>query len=441
MLMAAVATSAPSEPSALERALHLADLYNWYGARQYFAEAKRQLDAGGDERSRLYAQCGAMRSGAEAAPISEISYRLGQELATNPLLKSDKELRIFCLAAKGDFDGEIDSAAMRRDWEEVQSLADHLGSAKWRYRAQGQLGFADFYDGDVSGAQRNVGAALIGATGIKDIGAQIFYLSAIANGYLMQGMNDQALQFADRAIALATANPDTGYPIVAREARLRAMIHKGQTSTAESELTKVMHMRALQDSPGQMAELKVTASQIARAQNDLSAAEKYLIDALKDAKTISNSSMLPTIQSELSGLYRAKGDLSKAEMMARSAAASAQAAGYTPLVPQLLSGLAQVEISGKRYREADSTYDRAAAIQDMMIGNADSPLGKTAVISGASDLYAKHFALLAEHLYNPAKAFLVIEQARGRVMTDLLHPASEDHLNLWRPKMKSRACA
>jgi hypothetical protein len=37
-----------------------------------------------------------------------------------------------------------------------------------------------------------------------------------------------------------------------------------------------------------------------------------------------------------------------------------------------------------------------------------------------SDLYAKHFALLADYLYNPAKAFLVIEQARGRVMTDLL---------------------
>jgi len=169
-----------------------------------------------------------------------------------------------------------------------------------------------------------------------------------------------------------------------------------------------------------MAELKVTASQIARARNDLSAAEKYLVEALKDAKTISNSSMLPTIQSELSDLYRVKGNLSKAEVMARSAAISAQVAGYTPLVPQLLSGLAQVEISGKRYREADRTYDRAAVIQDVMIGNADSALGKTALISGASDLYAKHFALLADYLDNPAKAFLVIEQARGRVITDLL---------------------
>src|SRR5271157_1774389 len=95
LLLATVANSAPSQTSILERALHLADLYNWYAARLYFAQAKRLFDAGGDERSRLYAHCGAMRSGAERAPISEMSYRLGQELAANPLLKSDKELRIF----------------------------------------------------------------------------------------------------------------------------------------------------------------------------------------------------------------------------------------------------------------------------------------------------------------------------------------------------------
>ena len=79
-----------------------------------------------------------------------------------------------------------------------------------------------------------------------------------------------------------------------------------------------------------------------------------------------------------------------------------------------------MEISGHHYRAADRTYDRAAAIQDMMLGNTDSALGKTAVIKGTSDLYAKHFALLADHFNEPAKAFTVIEQARGRVITDLL---------------------
>ncbi|HEY7387197.1 MAG TPA: hypothetical protein VH640_01730, partial [Bryobacteraceae bacterium] len=114
-------------------------------------------------------------------------------------MQTDKELRMFCLAIKGDFDGEIDSAAMRRNWQEVQSLADELRNLKWRYRAQAQLGFADFYDGDISASQRNVAAALLGATQIKDVGAQIFLLGAIANGYINQSMADQALDYADRA--------------------------------------------------------------------------------------------------------------------------------------------------------------------------------------------------------------------------------------------------
>jgi hypothetical protein len=64
-------------------------------------------------------------------------------------------------------------------------------------------------------------------------------------------------------------------------------------------------------------------------------------------------------------------------------------------------------------------------IQDMMIGNADSTLGKTALIKAASDLYAKHFALVADHIGSVEKSFAIIEQVRGRVLTDILHVRSK----------------
>jgi hypothetical protein len=70
-----------------------------------------------------------------------LSYGLAQELATNPILQSDKELRMFRLTVKGDFDGEIDVPAMRRDWTEV-APARELGNIKWQNCARGQLGFA-----------------------------------------------------------------------------------------------------------------------------------------------------------------------------------------------------------------------------------------------------------------------------------------------------------
>jgi len=378
------------------------------------------FEAAGDKRNALYARLGAIRAGADPAPIPELSFMLDQELAANPLLQSDKELRMFCLIVKGDFDGESDTPAMRRDWTEVVSLARALGNAKWEYRAQGQLGFADFHDGDLPGAQRNVAQALIGATKLDDIGGEIFYLSATAYGLTKQGMNDQAIQYADRAIAIADANLDSGYPIVAHQARLLAMVQAGQIGAVQEELKRLLNRPEAQASDDQLSELNSTASQIARSQGDMPGAIAYLSEALRHAEIINNKNAIPQFQSELSDLYRLTGNLSQAEVLARRAAESAQALGYIPMIPKLLNVLAQIQISQKEYAEADQTYDRAAAIQDVMIGKADSALGKTALIKGVGDLYAKHFGLIAEHGGDPTKAFTVVERARGRVMTDLL---------------------
>ena len=107
----------------LQRGLYLSDLYNWTAARPYLIKAKQLFETSGDKRNALYADCAAIRAGADPIPMMERSYKLAQELAANPILQSDKELRMYCLAAKGDVDGEIDSAAMRRDWTEVSTLA------------------------------------------------------------------------------------------------------------------------------------------------------------------------------------------------------------------------------------------------------------------------------------------------------------------------------
>src|SRR5712692_6864189 len=201
LLVAASSSAVLADDTAdtlLQRGLYFSDLYNWRAAHPYFTKSQQLFEAAGDKRNALYARLGAIRAGAEPAPLPKLSYMLDQELAANPLLQSDKELRMFCLIVKGDFDGESDTAAMRRDWTEVMSLARALGNTKWDYRAQGQLGFADFHDGDLPGAQRNVAQALIGATKTGDIGGEIFYLPATAYGLTKQGMNDQSIQYADR---------------------------------------------------------------------------------------------------------------------------------------------------------------------------------------------------------------------------------------------------
>jgi CHAT domain-containing protein len=403
----------------LRRGLYFADLYNWRASSSYFEKAQQLFEAAGDQRNALYAHCGGIRAGSVTTPITELSYQLAQDLGTNPILQSDKDVRMFCLIVKGDFDGEIDVPAMRRDWTEVISIAKELKNTKWQYRAAGQLGFADFYDGDLAGAQQAVGAALIEATNADDIGAQIFYLSAAANGLLSQQMNDQAIAYAQRAIDIAKQHPDAGYPLLAEQARLLAMVQAGRVEKAQIEFNDLLVHAKADNDRFQLADIYSTASLLSRTQNDISGAIGHLNEALRYAEA-GYGSPTSKIQSNLSDLYRISGNLPKAEELARMAANSARAAGYIPLVPSALSSLAQVQISEGKYAEADETYDQAAMIQDAMIGNAESTLGKIALTKAASDLYAKHFALVANHTGDTKKAFAIIEQVRGRVMTDLL---------------------
>src|SRR5882672_7755975 len=140
----------------LKKALHLGDLYNWADAASLFTQAEQLYAARGDGRNALYAHVGLIRSTMEQLSLPEVSEELGTELDKNPLLQSDKGLRLFCLMVLGDIDGELDAAPMRRDWEAALKLAQDLGDKKLENRASGELGFALFLEGDMTSARQKV---------------------------------------------------------------------------------------------------------------------------------------------------------------------------------------------------------------------------------------------------------------------------------------------
>jgi hypothetical protein len=170
---------------------------------------------------------GKIRAMVTQRDLSATSAQLATELDGNPLLQSDRQLRMFCLIVKGDIDGEIDSGAMHYDWEQVQKLAHDLGDVKWQYRSLGQLGLAAFYDGDLETARKNVGSALIAATKANDAGAQIRFLTAAGIGLREGHMPSMALEYFNKALTLAASTPDAGYPFLTKEARLETLIDLG----------------------------------------------------------------------------------------------------------------------------------------------------------------------------------------------------------------------
>src|SRR5262249_18991311 len=80
---------------ALQRALHFADVYNWSDAAREFSEAEKLFLAAGDQRNALFARLSKIRSTAEQRNLPSTSAELGTELDTNPILQTDKQLRMF----------------------------------------------------------------------------------------------------------------------------------------------------------------------------------------------------------------------------------------------------------------------------------------------------------------------------------------------------------
>ena len=130
--------------------------------------------------------------------------------------------------------------------------------------------------------------------------------------------------------------------------------------------------------------------------------------------------LLADAQFYLEDVYRKKSDLVKAESLAKAAAESTQNSGDIYLLPLRLQALAQLQASQGKYRDSSETYDRASDVLDTMIGNVTSAAGKIGLITSMSAVYAEHFALVADRLNDTAKAFSVLEHARGRVTTELL---------------------
>ena len=404
----------------LDHALHLADLYNWDDAGEGFAEAEKLFLAAGDQRNALYARLGRIRSTVGQRALPETSAQLASELDNNPLLQTDKQLRLFCLIVKGDIDGEIGGGAMREDWERVQGLATELGDNKWQYRALAQLGVAAFYNGDLTTAGKNVASALAAATKNSDVGTQIRLLTTLGIGLHESHMNEEALTYFDNALKIASTVPDIGYPFFTKEALLEDLVDVKRDEAAQHLADEVLAQARQKHHPEAEAVVLTLEARIAMQRHDSAAA----LHSLQQSMALSESGgfvrELAGAQELASDIYRDRGEMEKAAELASLAATSTQESGDTWSVPRLLQAVAVLDIRRGKYDDADRVFDRASAFVDALIGNYSSVLEKTAVIRASSELYSQHFALVADRFNDALRAYSIIEQIRGRVTTDLL---------------------
>ena len=404
----------------LDRALRLADLYNWDAAGNEFAKAETLFLAAGDQRNALYAKLGRIRATVDQRALPATAVELASELDNNSLLQADKQLRLFCLIVKGDIDGEIDAGAMREDWEQVQDLAMELGDKKWQYRALAQLGVAAFYNGDLATAGKNVANALAAATRSGDRAAQVRFMTTLGIGLRESHMNEEAVTYFDNALKIASTIPDIGYAFLTKEALLENLVDMKRADAAQQLADEILAEARKRHHPQSEAIALTLAAHIATQRHDETAALQTLQQAIALSESGGFVRELAGAQELVSDIYRDRGELEKAARFASLAAAATQESGDTWSVPRRLQAVAALDIKQGKYEEADQVFARASAFVDALIGNYSSVLEKTAVIKASSELYSQHFALVADRFNDPHKAYSIIEQVRGRVTTDLL---------------------
>lgn len=413
-------TQEPDPDALLAKALRLADLYNWSDAAPLFSQAELIYSRRNDARNALQAKLGRVRSTMEQLSLPETSAMLQSELENNTLLMTDKRLRLFCLAVKGEIDGELDAAPMRRDWEEVLKLAEELDDRKWQSRASGEIGFASFLEGDLASAQQKVANALVAATMSGDLGAQIRYLAGIGTALALTGLSEQGLGYLDRAAKLAEQTPDAGYQFLIYTGKLTALREMGKLDEADQLADELINEAREKKKYVKETQALISASGISVARKNYVRATEQLQSAVALARDGQFNRLLGDAQFQLSSAYRASGNLRKAEEVAAEAASASQSGGEIYELPKRLQYLAQLQVTLGKYREADDTYDRAANFVEAMVGNVSKGTTKGALITAMGQIFTEHFSLIAGHLNNVPKAYQVLEQARGRATTDLL---------------------
>ncbi len=398
--------------------LAVADHFYWLSngptAAPLYVRAEKLFSERGDARNELHAKVGRLRSEAETMSFVDLSRLLNEQLQ-NPIVQTDKNLRLWCLIAKGYTDIEIDYRAAKRDWLEVQDIAKSLGENQWVTRASGELGLIGFLEGNPGRAARLLGGALLSTMASGDTAGQVRFLELLGRGFEEVNRHAEALKFFERAIKLAEADPDCGLPFMGYEGKAQALVSLGRTDEAKSVLESALTKARSQEKRGHEAQLLILLGKLEAQTGNRQQALTYLEDAGQFTTRVQYYRIEADAMFELATLYRDGGDLVTAEARATQGLAASQQVGDRYYVPRNLTMLADLKARRGRFAEANALYEQAEDVIEGMLISVDEPYWNSSVAAAMSDTYLRHFELITKNGDAPG-AFAVLERVRGRTL-------------------------
>jgi len=407
----------------LAEADRLAWLYNWQKAGPLYADAEKMSAGINDRRDELYARCGRLRAGMESGSPAETSEYLAKELE-NPIVSNDPRLMLRCLASKGDVDREDNPESARRAWEKALDIAKSLNDGAWQARAKAELGIVAFLDGDITKSKDLIGSALLSALARGDLPTMVIYGSQVCNGMVEMGRADDGLGWCEKALTVAHTIKDMGFPFLAYAGKARALVLLGREAEARGVLEEALVKTRQLDLRLEQSQALIVLGKQWAAAGDRQKAIQYFEQAGELSRTNGFEHSIAWSMFEAAKVYGDAGDLPRAEDRATQAMRAMEQVGDKYHLPLHFALLAELKTRRGKFGEADELYDKAADVIEGLLINSPNEQLKASLIASMSDIYREHFALAADHFRDTAKAFTVIEQARGRGIEDALRGVS-----------------
>ncbi|HXN23446.1 MAG TPA: CHAT domain-containing protein [Candidatus Dormibacteraeota bacterium] len=402
----------------LTEANRLSWLFNWPKAEPLFVRAEQLFKARNDTRNEIYARVGRIRAQSETMSWVDVSQMLGQQLNI-PVVKNDPQLRLWCLAAIGYNDLEINPASAKLAWTEAKQIAHTRGENQWEARAEGELGIIGFLQGDSRRAAVMVGHALLSAKASGDVGGQVRMLEMLGNGFNEAKRYGEALAFFERAIKTSSATPDAGFPFMAYEGESFALVAQDKVSEAKEKLERALAAGRENKKLGHESMILQLLGELAMRTGDRLAATKYLEQSVELAQKYNFYRTLGQSMIDLAGLYRDAGDLKAAEMSASAGVDASRRVGDRYYLPRDLTVLADLKAQRGATPEAEALYENAEDVIDGMLVNLHEAYWSSSLAGAMSDTYLQHFELEARQ-GNVERALSVLERVRGRTAAAFL---------------------
>jgi CHAT domain-containing protein/Tfp pilus assembly protein PilF len=417
------AQGAPDPAKLVEQADRLAWLKAWTRAEPLYEQAARLFNERGDRRNALYAEINHLRGELPRLPIAEVSQRLAEYLE-DPIVQSDDRVRLRCLVIKGETDEDLDPSLSQRSWEEALAIAQKIGENAWANRAQGEIGLSAFLQGDINTSIVKLGQALKVAESNGDVASVVRWLTLFGHGYSELGRPEQALDFYDRALKVASAIPELQFPVMTYLGKGDVLVKLGQLKEADQLLSDGLAFATREGALGYEAELTYKQGLIAFGRKQPTQAIELLKHAIDLGHQAGGNRIVAEVSVDLARIQLSSGLAVDAERTLRDGVQLAREMAEHLLLPRLLAQLADLKASQHQYTEAGNLLDEANDMLEGLLTNASSPWVRSRVIGGMSDVYLERIRVEALRGQGPSGVFSVVEQAHGRSLLELLLASS-----------------